>query len=231
MGRIGFGWVCAREEEEAGKEGGRRSSDRRGRRCEGVHVAVSTVEGSRDGPGSREARGKIRGDRPCPQGSGAPRLHNTLPRPDAPIDSMIEIVSAIPGTNSYEAANAGYSGLNAAGDLDLIRNPELRRELVVPFRGPAGSDGGAERVDPRRGSSFVGSNRSPHSPRHSGAPARPAAGRLKTTNGSAASQTELRRGSAAGHHPSRHLDPAQPTADVVQGGTVTVLVDESQARI
>ena len=60
-------------------------------------------------------------------------LHNNVRRPDVPQDSVLLILSAMPAVHSYEAANAAYAGLKAAGNLDLIRDAELLEELFFYF--------------------------------------------------------------------------------------------------
>ncbi len=60
-------------------------------------------------------------------------LHNNLRRSDVPIDSVVSIINSIPAVHSYEAANAAYAGLKAAGNLNLIRDPGLLSELFYYF--------------------------------------------------------------------------------------------------
>ena len=60
-------------------------------------------------------------------------MHNNLRRPDVPVDSVLQVINSIPGTHSYEAANAAYSGLKAAGELDLIQDRELLEQLFFYF--------------------------------------------------------------------------------------------------
>jgi hypothetical protein len=60
-------------------------------------------------------------------------LHNNLQRADLPRDSIVLVLDQIPWTYSYEAANAAYTGLKSAGQLALIRDLDLRREIVFYF--------------------------------------------------------------------------------------------------
>jgi len=60
-------------------------------------------------------------------------LHNNVRRSDVPLDSVMLTLNSIPSIYSYEAANAAYAGLKAAGNLDLIRDAELVSELFFYF--------------------------------------------------------------------------------------------------
>jgi hypothetical protein len=60
-------------------------------------------------------------------------LHNNVRRRDVPRDSVILILDGTPWVYSYEAANAAYTGLKAAGQLRLIRDIDVRRDIVFYF--------------------------------------------------------------------------------------------------
>ena len=60
-------------------------------------------------------------------------LHNNLRRRDATDDSVVAVLDETPWSYSYEAANAAYTGLKVAGQLGLIRDIDLRRDIVFYF--------------------------------------------------------------------------------------------------